>query len=71
MSIHNICYHGLSPREQSVAHLTADPGRVERSMVILPVSLIQEGQLSVINESICTKYWLIATRRSLPREKCV
>ena len=28
--------------------------------VILPLPLIQEGQLSVSGESMCTKYWLTA-----------
>ena len=30
------------------------------STVILPLPLIQEGQLSVSGESMCTKYWLTA-----------
>ena len=30
------------------------------SMVILPLPLIQEGQMSVSGESMCTKYWLTA-----------
>ena len=29
------------------------------SMVILPLPLIQEGQVSLSGKSICTKYWLI------------
>ena len=37
-------------------------------MVILLLTLIQEGLLSVIKESICTKYWLTALL-SLPRKK--
>ena len=28
--------------------------------IILPLSLIQEGQMSVSGESMCTKYWLTA-----------
>ena len=38
-------------------------------LFLLP--LIQEGQLSVTGESMCTKYWLTTLRRSKPaQEKC-
>ena len=30
------------------------------STVILPLLLIQEGQLSIIGKSMCTKYWSTA-----------
>ena len=30
------------------------------SMVILPLQLIQEGQMSVSGGSMCTEYWLTA-----------
>ena len=30
------------------------------SRVVLPFLLIQEGQMSVSGESMCTKYWLTA-----------
>ena len=30
------------------------------SLVILSLPLLQEGQLSVTGESMCTKYWLTA-----------
>ena len=59
---------------QSVMSLTADPGVVSSipvwshtfvkidheiiSTVILLLPLIQEGLLSVTNESMCMKYWL-------------
>ena len=49
---------------QSVGHLTRKSGSWVRYPVrhilsfLLP--LIQEGQLSVTGESICTKYWLTA-----------
>ena len=38
------------------------PGTYTQSSHILSflLPLIQEGQLSVIGKSICTKYWLIA-----------
>ena len=70
---------------QSVARLIADPGVVSLiparshtfveidneifSMDILLLPLIQEGLVSVISESMCTKYWLNA-KSSLPRKKC-
>ena len=55
--------------EQGVACPTADPGvkssilivKIDHesiSTVILLLTLIQEGLLSVTGESICTKYWL-------------
>ena len=61
---------------QLVASLVADPGVVSLisawshtfeeidhelfSTVILLLSLIQEGLVSVTGESMCNKYWLIA-----------
>ena len=57
---------------QSKVLLTADPGVTRSnikfmeidheiiSLVILPLLLIQVGQLSVIGKSMCTKYWLTA-----------
>ena len=41
---------------------SAGPGFDTRSGHILsfPLLLIQEGQLSVTGESMCTKYWLTA-----------
>ena len=50
---------------QSVGHLTRNSevlGFDTRSGRILSflLSLIQEGQLSVTGESMCTKYWLTA-----------
>ena len=61
---------------QSGASLTANQGSLVRvpvrphtfmeiyheiiSMVILLLPLIQEGQMSVSGESVCTKYWLTA-----------
>ena len=51
------------------------PGFDIRSGHILSflLPLIQEGQLSVTGESMCTKYWLIALIRglSLPRKNVV
>ena len=38
------------------------------SMVILLLPLIQEGLLSAVSESLCTKYWLTA-KSSLSRKK--
>ena len=32
--------------------------------------MIQEGQLSVTGESMCTKYWLLLRRSKPAREKC-
>ena len=57
---------------QSVEHLSRvrGPEFNTRSCHILSflLPLIQEGQLSVTGESMCTKYWL---RRSKPaQEKC-
>ena len=41
------------------------------STVILPLHLIQEGQLSVTDESMCTMYWLTAKRtNATAQEKC-
>ena len=40
------------------------------SMVILPLLLIQEGQLSVTCKNICTKYWLTAWRTKPAQGKC-
>ena len=37
------------------------------SMVILPLPLIQEGQISVSGKSMCTKYWLTAEKGCVPR----
>ena len=64
----------LGPVEQSAASPTADPGVASLiltwshtfmeidhaliSTIILVLSLIQEGLLSVTSESLCTKYWL-------------
>ena len=49
---------------QSVGHLTRvrGPGFDTRSGHILSflLPLVQEGQLSVTGESMCTKYWLTA-----------
>ena len=49
---------------QSIGHLTRirGPGFDTRSGHILSflLPLIQEGQLSVTGESMCTKYWLTA-----------
>ena len=47
---------------QSVACLTQEPKVEIRSGHILSflLPLIQEGQLSVTGESMCTKYWLTA-----------
>ena len=49
---------------QAVGHLTRvrGPGFDTRSGHILSflLPLIQEGQLPVIGESMCTKYWLTA-----------
>ena len=39
------------------------------SMTILPLLLIQEGQLSVTGASMCTKYWLTAQGTKPPQEK--
>ena len=66
----------LGPLAQSVASLTADPGVASLiparshtfveidheiiSTVILLLSLIQEGLLSVTSERMCTKNWLTA-----------
>ena len=64
------------PVVQSVVRLTADPGVTSSisawfntfveidhenvSMVILLLTLIEEGLLSVTSESMCKKYWLTA-----------
>ena len=63
------------PLVQSVASPTADPGvaswipaqshtfEIDHeiiSTVILLLPLIQEGLLSVMSKSMCTKYWLTA-----------
>ena len=66
----------LGPLAQSVASLTADPGVASLiparshtfveidheiiSTVILLLSLIQEGLLSVTSERMCRKNWLTA-----------
>ena len=39
------------------------------STVIFPFRLIQEGQLSVTDESMCTKYWLMAYSTKPAQEK--
>ena len=77
---------GPGPLGQSVTCLTAEPEIASlipacpytfvvidheiTSTVILLLRLIQEGLLSVISQSMCTKYWL-TTESSLPREKNV
>ena len=46
---------------QSVGHLTRESevlGSIPGLSFLLP--LIQEGQLSVTGDSVCTKYWLTA-----------
>ena len=64
------------PVTQSIASLIADPGVMSLIMarfhtfieidheifstVFLLLPLIQEGLMSVTNESMCTKYWLTA-----------
>ena len=64
------------PVAQSIASLIADPGVMSLIMarfhtfieidheifstVFLLLPLIQEGLMSVTNESMCTKYWLTA-----------
>ena len=61
--------------EQFVACLAAVPGIVTYmefdhdiiSMVILPLLQIQEGQLSIADESMCTYTGLLNRRLSLPR----
>ena len=40
------------------------------SMVILLLLLIQEGQLSITVESMCTKCWLTTKRTKPAQEKC-
>ena len=47
---------------QSVGHLTRKSGVLGSIPNILSflLPLFQEGQLSVTNESMCTKYWLTA-----------
>ena len=49
-----------------------DPGFDTRFGNILSclLPLIQEGQLSVTGESMCTKYWLTLRRSKLAQEKC-
>ena len=42
--------------------------RLLLAIVLLP--LLQEGQLSVTGESMCTKYWLTLRRSKPAREKC-
>ena len=39
------------------------------STVILLITLIQEGLLSVIRENLCTKYWLTPKSSKLAQEK--
>ena len=48
------------------------PGFDTRSGHILSflLPLIQEGQLSVTGESMCTKYWLPLRRSKPAKEKC-
>ena len=67
-----VYYMWVSDLAQSGVSLTANPGALARpytfmeiyheiiSRVILPLLLIQEGQLSVSGESMCPKYWLAA-----------
>ena len=54
---------------QSVSRLTVIDREII-SIVISPLPLIQEGQLSVIGESICTRIDLPLRELSLPRKKC-
>ena len=50
---------GVTSWNPQCGHITfMDHGII--SMVILPLPLIQEGHLSVIGESMCTKYFLTA-----------
>ena len=62
---------------QSVVHMTQSarcPGFDTRSshLLLFLFLLIQEGQLSVTGESMCTKYWLTAQKgRSLPKDSVV
>ena len=56
---------GLSLPRKSVVRLTDRPDMTldvyrERKTTIQQQPLIQEGQLSVTGESMCTKYWLTA-----------
>ena len=53
----DLCYLQLSHVAQSVGHLTCK-SEVLGSIPGLARPLIQEGQLSVTGESMCTKYWL-------------
>ena len=75
----------LGPVAQSVASQTADPGIARSiparsyvffeiyheiiSLVIFFHQLIQEGLLSVTSKSMCTKYWLTASKVKLVQEK--
>ena len=46
---------------QSGASLTANQGVTgSRRFIIISIALIQEGQMSIYGESMCTKYWLTA-----------
>ena len=81
----NALHFRTGPVKQSIARPIADSGVVSLvlvrshtfvtidyeifSAVILHLPLIQEGLLSVIRESMCTKYWLTA-KSSLPRKMC-
>ena len=59
---------------QLVGHLVRGPGFDTRSghMLSFLFPLIQEGQLSVTGESMCTKYWFIRLGGlSLPRKRVV
>ena len=47
---------------QSIGHLTRKSGpgfdTLSGHILLFPLPLIQEGQLSFTGESMCTKYWL-------------
>ena len=45
------CRFGVSPVNYP------DPGHEKNSTNIVSLPLIQEGQLSVTGERMCTKYW--------------
>ena len=56
---------GLSPSQAT--YFRGDIYHEIISMVILPLPLIQEGQISVSGKSMCTKYWLTTEKGCLPR----
>ena len=62
LPISNACAGPRSAVGRAPDSLVRGPGLDTRSGHILSfhLSLIQEGQLSVTGESMCTKYWLTA-----------